>query len=192
MFPSLLSGDIIAVSKLSLGLRVPGPGDVIWQWGQLDRGDMVVVSVMQDEPYTLLRRVVGLPGEKIQIKNGLVQIQRIGENKFGNLPCEPIPSKVGYCTEIYETGEAIVHIHDAKHSLSKMDRAITLLEGDYFVLADDRRDGPDSRRFGVVRSKNIIGKAVFLLSPTKSQKNNSYLDYSLVSKDKRRFLGAFK
>lgn len=92
-----------------------------------------------DEPIILVRRVIGLPGEKVQIKNGCVYINN-----------EKLEEK--YEMEVMNSG-----------GLSEAE--ITLGEDEYFVLGDNRNDSEDSRfrSFGNVKKANITGEVIFKL-----------------------------
>jgi signal peptidase I len=66
MNPALVEGDVVFVSKIRYGLRVPGPGSMVWQWSRIRKGDLVMVSGAGDPPITVVRRVEALPGERVK------------------------------------------------------------------------------------------------------------------------------
>lgn len=66
MAPGLWEGDVIFISKLSFGLRVPGPGAVIADWSAIRRGDIVLVSEAGEPPMTVIRRIAALPGDAVE------------------------------------------------------------------------------------------------------------------------------
>jgi signal peptidase I len=65
MAPLFSDGDVVFVSKLHYGVRVPGAGAMLWEWSKPKKGDLVVVDGVGDPPVSLLRRIVALPGEKV-------------------------------------------------------------------------------------------------------------------------------
>jgi signal peptidase I len=123
MTPTLMPGDRILVDKLS---------------GTIHRGDIVVFKnppADRDGPPTLVKRVIGLPGETISSVGNQVLIN-------GKPLAEPwLPTLVGICQEASE------HIPTTK-----------IAAGHYFVMGDCRGDSDDSRYWGTVPASNIVGK----------------------------------
>lgn len=126
MQPTLYQGQVLIVSKIS------------YRVGEPKRGEIVVINDKLENK-DLIKRVIGLPGETIEIKNGSVYID-------GNLLS---PDYTDIPT--YENG-----FKKAKAS-----------DNQYFVLGDNRTESRDSRSdtLGFVKEKNIIGKAVFRIWP---------------------------
>lgn len=126
MQPTLYQGQVLIVSKIS------------YRVGEPKRGEIVVINDKLENK-DLIKRVIGLPGETIEIKNGSVYID-------GNLLS---PDYTDIPT--YENG-----FNKAKAS-----------DNQYFVLGDNRTESRDSRSdtLGFVKEKNIIGKAVFRIWP---------------------------
>ena len=67
MAPNLWDGDVVLVSKLSYGLRVPGSGAVITDWETIEKGDLVLVAEAGDPPITAIRRVESVPGDTTMV-----------------------------------------------------------------------------------------------------------------------------
>ncbi len=105
-----------------------------------------------------LRRVVGLPGDTIYISNYIVFIKPEGEAQYLT---EFELTKIKYNLTVSENGAGI----DMKiGALGNMDK-ITLKKNEYFVLADNRAEGVDSRIWGTLSSDDFKGKALFIYLP---------------------------
>ncbi len=70
MAPVLLEGEVALVSKLVYGLRVPGAGALLFEWGAPKKGDLVVSVAVGDPPVNVLRRVAAVPGDKVTMPDG--------------------------------------------------------------------------------------------------------------------------
>ena len=153
MIPSLLVGDFILVDKVTYHLREP------------DRGDVVVFHFPLNEDVYYIKRIVGVPGDKLQIIDGKVYINgkpceykpagsyvyyEKGEKYEGKLFYEFLPRKEG--------GEK-------KHLILKTGirgdntEVIVVPEGKYFMMGDNRNNSYDSRFWGFVDRDKIVGIA---------------------------------
>ena len=164
MAPAIFAGDILLVSKLYYGFRVPGSGSRILTWKAIERGDLVILNDVGEPQVTIARRVVGLPGDRFRRNGGVVEI-KVGE-VWARLPCEPVKDHPDFCHGEFQrdwrplvrevpVGETTLHPTE-----------VLLGEGEYYVLADDRRDGPDSRQFGAVSMESVLGKVLRIVVPT--------------------------
>lgn len=137
MEPTLCNGEDVVINKTSYVILKPKRYSVIAFYPEQDDG----AEMLLDDSSILIRRIVGLPGETIQIKNGILWID--GEEAKEKYNYEPMVS----------AGDAA--------------EPITLGDDEYFVLSDNRSDMDDSRNssFTVVRKKNIIGKVILSLNP---------------------------
>ena len=135
MEPTLSSGEYIIVDKISYRLASP------------KRGDVVVLnpdSKMPDLSY--IKRVIGLPGERVIIENGVVKI--VSNNK----------------EEVLQ--EPYLGTNNKTYTTTFQDRlVVTLRDNEYFVLGDNRANSLDSRSIGAINREHIIGKARFILLP---------------------------
>ncbi len=141
MLPSLESGQYIIVNKLAYAQFDLGMFDFLpffdagedstrHLFGGPDRGDVIVFQSPQDAKRDFIKRVIGVPGDTVEIRDGVVLVndEPLMEPYISgqtNCPCGPW----------------------------------TLDEHEYFVLGDHRNNSSDSRAFGTVPEKNIIGKA---------------------------------
>lgn len=137
MEPTLYNGEDVIVNRTSFVILKPGRDTVIAFYPEQDEGD----GTAFDDSSVLIRRVVGLPGETVQIKDGMLWID--GKQIQEKYKFEPMVSAGRAATEI------------------------KLEEDEYFVLSDNRVDMDDSRNtsFTVVKRENIIGKVILSLNP---------------------------
>lgn len=137
MEPTLYNGEDVIINKTSYAILKPGRHAVVAFYPEQKEGD----EALLDDSSILIRRILGLPGEKIQIKDGVVYIN--GEKVEEKYQYEPMASAGRAHTEL------------------------TLKEDEYFVLSDNRVDMDDSRNtsFTVVKRENIIGKVIFSMNP---------------------------
>jgi signal peptidase I len=79
MLPPLREGDVVFVSKLRYGLRMPGAGAILVEWASPQKGDLVVAVAVGDPPVNLLRRITGVPGDKVNGVDGKEITLKVGE-----------------------------------------------------------------------------------------------------------------
>jgi signal peptidase I len=128
MMPSLTNQERIFINKFTYKLGS----------GKIDRGDTVVFLFPEDKSKSYIKRVIGVPGDRIRIDEGLVYVN-------GHLLDEP------YVPEDY------------RDRMSKEERLVP--PDSYFVLGDHRNSSNDSRAWGYVPKNLIYGKAVFVYWP---------------------------
>jgi len=162
MMPTLLTGDFILVNKFSYGIRIPVLGTKIISIGQPDRGDVIVFKYPQDPSTPFIKRVVGVPGDSIAYDNKWLYLnnEKIAQEELGTY--------TGYGSGVSMTGASlrVEQLPGKAHEIlvieSKRDgrvKPITLGEGEYFVLGDNRDNSRDSRFWGTVPDELLIGRA---------------------------------
>lgn len=130
MDPTLNAGDVLLVDRMAYRFSTP------------KRGDIIVYKTGDDKKAsTHIKRIIGLPGETIQIKDGQILIDG----------------------ETYQENGEFPGIENAGVAETK----VALDSGEYFVLGDNRNNSEDSRYadMGNVKKRNIIGKIWFIASP---------------------------
>lgn len=155
MVPTLQVGDYILVNKFSYGLRLPVVGTKFLEVGEPRRGD-VMVFFPPDDPRYFIKRVIGLPGDELVYKDRVLYIN--GEQASQELLALLPPERPAVALLTEQLGEAKHLVHNSVRSAAT-DFAVTVEPGHYFMMGDNRDNSADSRVWGQVPERNIVGKA---------------------------------
>ncbi|WP_243544446.1 signal peptidase I [Pseudodesulfovibrio tunisiensis] len=146
MLDTLQIGDHLLVSKFSYDIRLPSNilldttgGKVIVRTGDPQRGDIIVFKFPEDESKDFIKRVIGLPGETIEVRDKVVYIN-------GQPLNEPY----------------VLHTKFTNAPIRDNFGPYTVPEGRYFMMGDNREGSYDSRWWGPVAREKIVGKALFI------------------------------
>lgn len=164
MIPTLLVGDFILVNKFGYGIRLPVINRKIIEIGDPARGDVVVFRYPEDPSTPFIKRVVGLPGDRIQYKEKRLYVN--GEP----VAYDAAGTYVGVKSAVMHTGaeKYAEHLGEHPHDIIITPRAYsfdwegTVPEHSYFVLGDNRDNSRDSRFWGFVPDENLIGRAFII------------------------------
>jgi signal peptidase I len=143
MLPTLLIGDHLLVNKFIYGIRIPFTGKILIPIKSPQHGDVVVFRFPKDRSIDYIKRVVGTPGDTIEIKNKKVFIN-------GQLMQD---------THAHFSSPALL---DAQASPRDNFGPILVPEQRIFVMGDNRDNSYDSRFWGFVDQQDILGKAFIL------------------------------
>lgn len=156
MIPNLLIHDHIFVQKFAYGLHVPFSDKWLLKWAAPERGQIVVFRYPENPEVYYIKRLVGLPGDTVQVQNGRITLN--GE-KLLLVPAEiPVPEKgFTYFEEKNAQQSYVVRFFSEEaHGEAQVYR---IPEGQYFFMGDNRDQSSDSRFWGFVKDDYIVGKA---------------------------------
>lgn len=167
MVPTLEIGDHIFVSKFSYALSVPFTKIQFLPIAEPSRGDVVVFLWPRDESFHYVKRVIGIPGDRIQLKGKEIVVNGKELTKV-SLSADKLPIQIdregddeGLFFE--ERIDALTHIvrhnKDVSYGHEARDLDEVIPPNHYFVMGDNRDDSSDSRSWGLVPKENIKGKA---------------------------------
>lgn len=161
MKPTILEGDRIFVNKLAYDLRVPYTLLRLASWGHPDRGDIVVLYSPEDQA-RLVKRVVGLPGDTVAMTGNRLIVNGLPLPYQLDKPSRSIINETfpGRFVVLENLGEVIhpVMLTPGTPSTSDFD-TVRVPESQYFVMGDNRDRSLDSRHFGFVERRAIVGHA---------------------------------
>ena len=175
MKPNLLVGDFIFVSKYSYGFSKHSlpfsipliPGKIFSKTPE--RGDVVVFKTPENNRTDYIKRVIGLPGDKIEIKNGIIfingsEILRKKLNDFIDTDNKTSNKRVRMYNEYFFNKEInILDITD--NGIADNTQLFNVPENHFFVMGDNRDNSQDSRfisTVGFIPYENLVGKAQFI------------------------------
>ncbi len=169
MMPTLLVGDFILVNKYAYGLRMPVTKTKLVEVGEPQRGDVVVFRYPKDPKVDYIKRLVGLPGDRIAYRDKKLYVN--GEL----MPQKPVGwyEPVGSGERMRGAFELIEDLEGVEHSILINPRTpdfgpgcqvlargeVQVPEGHYFMMGDNRDNSNDSRCWGFVPESNLVGKA---------------------------------
>jgi signal peptidase I len=170
MIPTLEVGDHIFVSKFSYGLSIPFTDTKILQYGTPERGDVIVFKFPQDHSTDYIKRVVGLPGDTVEVRQGQLYVngQEVRRERL-RMPCHYSEvSNAGVpddhdCEHWVETLGNKVHDTILEPSHPAIDQPRTVIApNEVFVMGDNRDNSYDSRKWGTVNMSLIKGRALII------------------------------
>jgi signal peptidase I len=164
MLPTLQVGDFILVNKFSYGLRLPVLRAKFLPLGEPHRGDVIVFKYPEDPRVDYIKRVIGVPGDKIAyhdkkltVNGRPVDIDFVGP--YNRPTIRGGPGTFGLFDEHLPEVEHRILIHPLAPA---MDFELTVDPDSYFVMGDNRDDSRDSRYWGFVPEQNLVGKAFLI------------------------------
>jgi len=167
MAPGLLVGDRIVVSKMSYGLRVPFTDQWLLRWGAPGRGEVVIFSDPRESGETLIKRVVALAGDRVEMRDNVVLVngREVARRALAG-PCtvELGSSEQAACQRYEERhGGHRYHVQQIQNRPPFNSPRVTVPDGHCFVMGDNRDDSADSRYWGFLSYARVRGRARWIL-----------------------------
>ncbi len=171
MIPTLLVGDYLFVSKYSYGYsRYSFPFGIAPFNGRIfetlpARGDVAVFRQPKNESVAFIKRIVGLPGDKIQVVDGVLRINYVAVNRnrkgFATASDGYNVIRFAVYQETLPNGKSYLIQERADNDLLDNTNVFVVPDGHYFVMGDNRDNSRDSRTtsVGMVPAENLIGRA---------------------------------
>lgn len=156
MVPTLKVGDFILVSKWNYGIRLPVLRTKLLDVGQPQRGDVIVFFPPHEDRY-FIKRLVGLPGDKVQVLNGVVFINE----KMLPQSATEMQTNAPRSVIMSETIDDVEHYIQRRIPPTRISQNYSAVvpEGHYFMMGDSRDNSSDSRVWGPVPEDRIVGRA---------------------------------
>lgn len=185
MNPGLYDGDFILVNKFAYGVRLPAFNTKIISVADPERGDVIVFHPPHEPQQAYIKRLIGVPGDRIEWDRGTLTIipQCQNGNDIGGGSCEPMTIKSEFVSDEVEDlvprGELFntykETINGNEHPLIYLENSVqreggnslngrwtaVVPAGKYFAMGDNRDGSADSRAWGFVHEEGIIGKAAY-------------------------------
>jgi len=158
MVPTLEVGDYILVDKFSYGLRLPVTRTKIMDIGAPERGDVMVFFPPHQNDTYYIKRVIGIPGDKISYRNKklMVNDQPVPQEWLAEIPSGRYTVKMG--RELLPGSDG--HLMQTDNRRGARNFSVVVKPGHYFMMGDNRDNSSDSRVWGQVPERDIVGKAV--------------------------------
>jgi len=163
MRPTIIEGDRIWVNKVAYDLKVPFTTWRIAEWSNPQRGDIAVFFSPHDGK-RLVKRVIGLPGDTIELRNNQLVIngksvayQPIAEELLRDIPESQRAGRIFASEQLPGRTHPVAGNPTAPAPRSFAPMVVP--QGEYFMMGDNRDDSFDSRFYGSVKREKIVGRA---------------------------------
>lgn len=164
MMPTLLIGDFILVNKYDYGIRLPVINTKIIENKTPERGDIAVFRYPVDPKIPFIKRIIGLPGDKLRYQNKIIYINDIPINQELNGRYIAYGSGMMMDGASLRKEDLLGQQHNILISPNRGSKELETVvpEGHYFVLGDNRDNSKDSRYWGFVPDENLVGRAFMI------------------------------
>jgi signal peptidase I len=169
MIPTLTIGDHLLVNKFIYGPRIPFTDNRFFSGAEPKRGEIIVFKFPEDESKNFIKRVVGVPGDKIEIRKGILlindqpvpvmELKNVGDKDAGSVQA----SLWGKPRVLEESLGSVTHRIQYLRDQSGYDFGPVLVPKEsVFVMGDNRDNSQDSRVWKFVKYDKILGKALII------------------------------
>lgn len=168
MMPNLLVHDHIFVTKYSYGIKMPIGDGWLLKYKEPKRGDIIVFRYPENRDVFFIKRLVGLPGDKITVQNGQISIndkpwvisplqkEIYNDEDDFNYFLETMPEEVSV-----DGGGHLMRLSSHEH-VDPVEKEFVVPAKSYFVMGDNRDQSHDSRFWGFVDQNYLIGRASYI------------------------------
>lgn len=172
MLPTIRIGDRIFVDKMAYDLRVPLTHIAIAHFGDPQRGDIVTIDSAAAHDL-LVKRVIGVPGDTVALRENVLYVNGVRAD-YRPLAAPPMSDAVAgdaqYLMERFDGVSHVVRLSETAPSPVSSFGPVTVPEGEYLMLGDNRDDSADSRYIGFVPRKEVMGRSrnvAYSLNPSR-------------------------
>ncbi|WGZ96335.1 MAG: signal peptidase I [Candidatus Thiothrix putei] len=162
MLPTLEIGDFILVNKFAYGLRLPVLHHKVLEIGEPQRGDVVVFRFPDNPEIDYIKRLIGVPGDVVSWNDKTLIVNGVELNRslLGDYlrPDQKTPPSIHLKEDLLGVS------HDILVTLGRVgpSGSVTVPEGHYFMMGDNRDNSNDGRMWGLVPEGNVVGKATIV------------------------------
>jgi len=164
MNPTIVEGDRVLVDKMAYGLRVPFTTTLLTRGSDPQHGDIVIFASPKDG-ITLIKRVVGLPGDRIEMRNEQLLVNGVATTYSpavhvadADLPRVTRAQEHDYLTEYLANRPHAIMVLPQRMAMRSFGPT-QVPPGEYLMLGDSRDNSEDSRYIGFVPRASIVGRA---------------------------------
>jgi signal peptidase I len=156
MVPTLKVGDYILVNKFTYGIRLPVIRTKVWDLNTPERGDVMVFFPPHMNDTYYIKRVIGLPGDRVSYQNKQLTVndEVVVQEHLATMP----EGAARYQLSLEALGESN-HLMQTNDQRGARGFAVVVKPGHYFMMGDNRDNSSDSRVWGQVPERDIVGKA---------------------------------
>ena len=172
MLPTIRIGDRIFVDKMAYDLRVPLTHISIAHLGDPQRGDIVTIDSAAAHEL-LVKRVIGVPGDTVALRENVLYVNgvRADYRPLSAPPMhDPVAGDARYLMERFDGVSHVVRLSETAPSPVSSFGPVTVPEGEYLMLGDNRDDSADSRYIGFIPRKEVMGRSrnvAYSLNPSR-------------------------
>lgn len=156
-------GDKIIVNKMAYDFRIPFTKIKLFEVSQPKRGDIIVFESPQDPSMTLVKRLIGLPGDRIDVYNGMIRLngKPLQLTEIDSEGIQSVLSNGGFYQESLE-GKNYKVRRTSRKQFPLPPQAFTVPADHYFAMGDNRDESSDGRHWGFFPAENLWGQAKFV------------------------------
>ena len=164
MRPAIIEGDRVVIDKWAYDLTLPFTSWKLANIGSPSRGEIIIFK-KHDNPQLLIKRIVGLPGETIEIANNKVRVndvqadyRALHKKGFNHLDLYTRTNN-DFKLEVFEDSAHPIMVQKETNDHPSSSIKINIPDGYYFVLGDNRSSSIDSRNIGLIPREHVFGRA---------------------------------